>query len=113
MTVAIEHIIQGADWSHYMQQFDAFVTWNEKQFSEAYKNYQNGILRTNPVENWYFTQLAFFETYIIPLSKRIRNCGLFGIAGEEYFRHAQRNRHEWDNKGQELIETYMEKIQQK
>jgi hypothetical protein len=112
-TVAMEHIVQAATWAHTMQQFNVFVIWNELYFHERYSAYKAGRSDEDPTLSWYFNQLVFFDSYMIPLATRIAECGLFGITGEEYYRNAKRNRQEWKMKGEELVKTFRSSYKKK
>ena len=48
-------------------------------------------------------ELGFFDFYIIPLAKKLKNCGVFGVSSDEYLKYAENNRREWEHKGQEVV----------
>ena len=39
----------------------------------------------------------------------MRECGVFGVSSNEYLDYAQANRQEWEKKGQEVVQKYLEK----
>jgi hypothetical protein len=47
------------------------------------KAYREGRAESNPADNWYEGDLGFFDFYIIPLSKKLRDCGVFGPTSDE------------------------------
>lgn len=47
-----------------------------------------------PADNWYKGELGFFDFYIIPLAKKLKECGVFGVSSDEYLNYAQKNRQE-------------------
>jgi len=102
-TIVIEHIIQASDVSHTMQHWHIYRKWNERLFREVYKGYVDGRLDHDPSSNWYKGELGFFDFYIIPLAKKLKDCGVFGVSSDEYLGYAQANRHEWEERGEELV----------
>ncbi len=112
-TSVIEHLIQASDVWHTMQHWKIYTEWNEKFFDECYEAFLNGRAEKDPSLNWYEGELGFFDFYIIPLAKKLKECGVFGVSGDEYLNYAQSNRDEWQRRGQAVVETYMEKYQSK
>jgi hypothetical protein len=74
-----------------------------------YKAYLDGRTDMNPSISWYKEEMGFFDFCIIPLAKKLENCGAFGVSGVEYLVYAQHNRREWEMKGQEAVARYLEK----
>jgi hypothetical protein len=109
-TIVIEHLIQASDVSHTMQHWHIYRKWNERLFAELYKAYVEGRAEKDPSEFWYKGEIGFFDFYIIPLAKKLKDCGVFGVSCYEYLDYAERNRAEWESKGQEAVETMMEKV---
>ena len=58
-------------------------------------------------DSWYKGELGFFDFYIIPLTKKLAQCGVFGVASDEYLSYAMANRAEWEEKGHRVVEGYM------
>ncbi|KAL7558130.1 hypothetical protein ACA910_013186 [Epithemia clementina (nom. ined.)] len=106
-TIVLEHVIQASDVSHTMQHWHVYRKWNERLFQEMYKAYENGRLDNDPSENWYESEKGFFDFYVIPLSKKLAKCGVFGVASDELMNYAVRNRNEWEQKGKEMVESYL------
>lgn len=78
---------------------------------ECYKAYKEGRGgETDPAENWYKGELGFFDFYIIPLAKKLKECGVFGVSSDEYLIYAQNNRCEWERRGQEVVASMVEKV---
>lgn len=84
--------------------------WNEKFFRECYQAYKDGKSDTNPAEGWYKGELGFFDFYIIPLAKKLAQCGVFGVASEEYLSYATQNRQEWEHCGQEVVAEMLNNV---
>lgn len=122
-TIVIEHLIQASDVAHTMQHwyvvsFDSIASnrvfqhfslsfdthrhvykkWNERLFKELYDAYQSGRWDKDPSENWYQGEIGFFDNYIIPLAKKLKECGVFGVSSDEYLNYAyvKTNRQEVD-----------------
>jgi len=53
--------------------------------------------------NWYDGELGFFDHYIIPLAKKLKDCGVFGVSSDEYLNYAVENRSEWAEKGRKVV----------
>jgi len=106
-TVVIEHMIQASDVAHTMQHWHVYLKFNERLFKEMYQAYKDGRAEKDPSETWYEGELNFFNFYIIPLALKLKECGVFGVSGDEYFFHAESNRNEWALKGKEIVEEYM------
>jgi class 3 adenylate cyclase len=103
-TIVITHLIQASDVAHTMQHWHIYRKWNGRLFAELHKAYTEGRSDTNPAENWYKGEMGFFDFYIIPLAKKLKNCGVFGVSSEEYLNYAKQNRREWESKGQQIVE---------
>jgi hypothetical protein len=52
----------------------------------------------------------FFDFYIIPLAKKLKDCGVFGVSSDEYLNYAMKNRQEWEERGEEVVAEMMEKV---
>jgi hypothetical protein len=73
---------------------------------EQYNAYQEGHSKTNPVDGWYDGEMWFFDRYIIPLAKKLRVCGVFGVSCDEFLDYAIDNCSEWEKTGRELISEW-------
>jgi hypothetical protein len=109
-TIVIEHIIQASDVSHTMQHWHVYQKWNRKLFEEMYQAWKSGRMGSNPSEFWYQGELGFFDNYIIPLAKKLKECNVFGVSSDEYLGYALRNRAEWEERGQDILKTMVEEI---
>jgi hypothetical protein len=108
-TIVIEHLIQASDVAHTMQHWHIYQKWNERLFLEMYSAYKAGRTAKDPSEGWYKGELGFFDNYIIPLAKKLKDCGVFGVSSDEYLNYARENRREWARKGEAVVESVMEK----
>lgn len=109
-TIVIEHLIQASDVAHTMQHWHIFRKWNERLFQEMHKAYREGRAPTNPAEFWFKGEIGFFDFYIIPLAKKLKECGVFGVSSDEYLNYALKNREEWIVKGNEIVEQMLERV---
>ena len=107
-TIVIEHLIQASDVAHTMQHWHIYRKWNERFFLECYDAYRNGRAPSDPSVNWYKGEIGFFDFYIIPLAKKLKDCGVFGVSSDEYLNYATLNREEWEIRGQEVVATMLE-----
>ena len=109
-TIVIEHLIQASDVSHTMQHWHVFRKWNQSLFEEMYEAYRTGRAETNPADFWYQGEIGFFDFYIIPLAKKLKDCGVFGVSSDEYLNYAMKNREEWEARGQEVVMEMVEAV---
>lgn len=109
-TIVIEHLLQASDLSHTMQHWHVYRKWNEKFFLECAAAFRDGRASKDPAEDWYQGELWFFDQCVIPLAKKLKECGVFGVSSEEYLNYAVKNREEWESRGQELVHEMVEKF---
>eukprot|EP00934_Nitzschia_sp_Nitz4_P005892 Nitzschia sp. Nitz4//scaffold49_size126201//42312//46233//NITZ4_003637-RA/size126201-processed-gene-0.137-mRNA-1//1//CDS//3329553134//5882//frame0 len=107
-TIVIEHLLQASDVAHTMQHWHVYRRWNKRLYQESYLAFCNGRADKHPAEGWYEGEMKFFDFYIIPLAKKLQECGVFGVASDEYLDYAMANRIEWELKGQEIVREYEE-----
>jgi hypothetical protein len=62
-----------------------------------------GRMDNDPTANWYKGEMGFFDFYIIPLAKKLADCGVFGKSSDEYLNYALSNRREWESRGEEVV----------
>jgi hypothetical protein len=109
-TIVIEHLIQASDVCHTMQHWHIYRKWNERFFMEMYQAYREGRSDNDPSTFWYKGELGFFDFYIIPLAKKLKDCGVFGVSSDEYLNYALKNRQEWEARGEEIVASMMENM---
>ena len=107
-TIVIEHLIQASDIAHTMQHWHVYRKWNQRLFNELYKAFLDGRSTSNPADFWATGEIGFFDFYIIPLAKKLKECGVFGISSDEYLNYALANRAEWSSKGEEIVKDMLE-----
>jgi class 3 adenylate cyclase len=101
--IVLEHVIQASDVAHTMQHWQIYQKWNKRLFEEMLLAYRTGRSKNDPAENWYESELGFFDNYVIPLAKKLKECGVFGVSSDEYLKYALDNRQEWSVRGKEIV----------
>jgi hypothetical protein len=54
--------------------------------------------------------LWFFDNYVIPLAKNLKDCGVFGVSSDEYLNYATHNRDEWASKGMDVVQQFLDEF---
>lgn len=55
-----------------------------------------------------------FDLYLqIPLAKKLKECGVFGVSSDEYLNYALENRQEWEAKGEGIVKSLVERYAKK
>lgn len=109
-TIVIEHLIQASDVAHTMQHWHIYRNWNERLFLEMHRAFEQDRAEQDPSETWYKGELLFFDYYIIPLARKLSDCGVFGVSSDEYLNYAVMNRNEWEKKGKDVVASMIEKL---
>jgi hypothetical protein len=109
-TIVMEHIIQASDVSHTMQHWQIYRKWNARLFEELHSAYTDGRAGADPSTFWYQGELNFFDFYILPLARKLKDCGVFGVCSDEYLNYAVQNRAEWEAKGQAIVAELKESV---
>lgn len=111
-TLVIELIMQASDVAHTMQHWNIYQKWNTQLFMEMYTAYKKGRYDKDPSEDFYQKELSFFDNYVIPLAKKLKESGVFGSSSDEYLNYATANRKEWEIKGESIVFSMVEKCSQ-
>lgn len=106
-TFVVETLIQVADVSHTMSAFDKYKIWNHRLYKEMYAAYRNGRAECDPTVTWYKGEFGFFDFYIIPLAKKLNDCGIPVEASREYISNAIKNRKIWEKRGEFLLDGFV------
>ena len=109
-TIVIEHLMQASDVAYTMQHWHVYRKWNECFFEECYQAFRQGRATTNPADYWYQEELSFFDSYIIPLVEKLKECGVFGVSSDEYLGYALQNRAQWERLGPQLVAVMQERM---
>jgi hypothetical protein len=57
-------------------------------------------------------EIWFFENYVIPLAKKLKECEVFGSASDQLLMYAMENKKEWEAKGEAIVEQLVRKHSQ-
>jgi 3'5'-cyclic nucleotide phosphodiesterase len=109
-TIVIEHLIQASDVAHTMQHWQVYSKWNARLFEEMYKAYVDGRVKVDPSATWYSGEIGFFDFYVIPLAKKLKECGVFGVSSDEYLNYARQNKKEWEARGQQMCAAMIKAV---
>lgn len=110
-TAVIEHLIQAAELSHYMQHWHVYCKWSQMLLLERRQAFQTSQSETDPSLDWYETELSLFDNQVIPLARKLKDSGLIGTSGHMYMQNAVRNRDDWAKKGAAFIAGIMQEIE--
>ncbi|CAB9508024.1 Receptor-type guanylate cyclase gcy [Seminavis robusta] len=111
-TIVIEHLIQASDVSHTMQHWNVYRKWNEKLLQEMYQAYKESRAANDPTIGWAKGEIGFFDFYIIPLAKKLKECGVFGVSSDEYLNYALINRRKWEVEGAAITAEMVARLKQ-
>ena len=112
-TVVLEHIMQASDVAHTMQHWQVYQKWNRRLFDELYTAYKAGRCAKNPATFWVEGEKKFLDNYVIPLAKKLKDCGVFGAASDECLNYAMNNRREWETKGDGIVAELVSSFEQR
>jgi len=65
---------------------------------------------SDPCKFWYQGELGFFDNYIIPLAKKLKECQVFGVSSDEYLAYALQSRKEWEERGADIVEDLKKEV---
>lgn len=112
-TIVMEHLIQASDVAHTMQHWQIYLKWNERLFNEMYSAFEQGRAAKDPSLGWYEGEIMFFDKYVVPLAKKLDDCGVFGVASDEYLNYATQNRKQWALMGDKILEGMIQRYEEK
>ena len=75
-----------------------------------YAAYKAGRSPTDPSTNWVQGEVGFFDFYIIPLAKKLKDCAVFGVSSDEYLNYALQNRRKWEVEGKAIVAEMIERL---
>ena len=65
-------------------------------------------MEKDPASFWYKGEIGFFDNYVIPLAKKLKECGVFGVSSDEYLNYALQNRAEWEERGEAIVRALVD-----
>ena len=77
---------------------------------EMYRAFREGRMPTDPKTFWYQGELGFFDNYVIPLAKKLKDCNVFGVSSDECLNYAVQNRAEWEARGEDILASLVEEL---
>jgi 3'5'-cyclic nucleotide phosphodiesterase len=120
-TALLELMVQCSDVAHTMRSWQVYQKWNRRLFCEMHAAYMNGDRRSaSPADTWYEGELAFLDSYVIPLATRWKECCkvLLGAPSsfpscddEEFLERATANRNEWKIKGLAIVAELVHEVE--
>lgn len=76
MIVVLEQMMKAADVAANMQGWETMICWSNRLFQELKASHEDGR-GNDPVTEWHENQIAFFESYTMPLACRLVETGVF------------------------------------
>ena len=68
-----------------IRHWNVYQKWNARLFKEMYQAWKLGRGGAkDPSEFWYEGEIGFLDFYIIPLAKKLKECGVFGASSDEF-----------------------------
>jgi hypothetical protein len=53
-----------------------------------YFAHKAGRMAVDPITFWFQGELNFFDNYVIPLARKLKECNVFGVSSDEYLNYA-------------------------
>lgn len=104
ISVILEQLLTAADVGHNLQGFGQMEKFSKRLYLELKKAHKEGR-GPDPSPGWYGNQIAFLESYLLPLAQRIEDMGIFGpLIGPVFARLVESNRDQWLENGQKVTE---------
>jgi class 3 adenylate cyclase len=107
-TLVLEDMIRLSAFAYKCHHWQIYCKWNERLFAETYRAYRTGECEANPRTFWYQQELHGFDSVVIPLGEKLISSKMFGISVTSLIENAKKNRSEWNQRGQEIVEKMWE-----
>jgi hypothetical protein len=78
-----------------------------------YSAFESGRAEKDPSLGWYGGELWFYDNYVIPLAKKLEECGVFGVSSDECLSYALINRNEWERTGKEIVQEMVDRYKKR
>ena len=59
-----------------------------------------------------FSSILFVDA-VIPLTRKLKECGVFGVSSDEYLNYALSNREEWEARGEDVVASLVAACEKK
>eukprot|EP00980_Cylindrotheca_fusiformis_P017753 scaffold5598_cov126-Cylindrotheca_fusiformis.AAC.2 len=112
-TLILEHILQASDVVHTMQDWEIYRQWNGFLFQEMYTAYLEGRADKDPSESWYDGELWFFDNWVLPLARKLKESGVLNAVSDQLLEHANRNRSRWEVEGRQICISMLASLKEK
>jgi hypothetical protein len=102
-TILLEHMVQISTMAHMVQNWESYKIWNRRLYEEMHKAFIDRRILRDPSQRWFEGELGCFDFFVLPLTKRLRNCGRFGPTTDDMIAQAEHNRKQWYDMGRALV----------
>lgn len=104
MMVTLEQLIKAADVAANMQSWDTMLLWTRRLFNEQKECFIKGH-GPDPQHEWHDNQIAFFESYTLPLACRLVDTHVFELeAAGQFVDGVRQNNIRWMIEGTQVVE---------
>ena len=80
---------------------------------EMHRAFTEGRMAKDPSSFWYRGEIGFFDNYIIPLARKLKDCQVFGVSSDECLNYALQNRKEWNERGEQMVQEMLLELSSK
>ena len=108
MMVTLEQMIKAADVSANMQRWETMLLWSSRLFEEQKNCFINGH-GPDPEHDWHENQIAFFESYTMPLACRLVDTSVFELeVVEQFVNGVRQNNIRWMVEGMDMVTSMVQ-----
>eukprot|EP00978_Attheya_sp_CCMP212_P025722 scaffold83272_cov55-Attheya_sp.AAC.4 len=105
-SVVLEQMLKAADVAANMQGWENMKTWSSRLFDEQWLSFQEAR-GDDPSSTWFESQITFYESYCLPLARRLRDCKAFDHRiGSIYVKCLEENKKRWLEEGEFLSREF-------
>jgi hypothetical protein len=109
MMVTLEQMMKAADVSANMQRWETMLLWSSRLFEEQKNCFINGH-GPDPEHDWHENQIAFFESYTMPLACRLVDTSVFELeVVEQFVNGVRQNNIRWMVEGMDMVTSMVQK----
>jgi hypothetical protein len=113
-TLIMETMVQASDIAHTMQHWQVYRKWNVRLFEEVYQSFVDKRRDTDPSEDWYESEIDFFNGFVLPIVRRLKESGAFVAAStDSNMDYAEQNLTQWVDKGKGIVAEMLDTIKSK
>eukprot|EP00550_Attheya_septentrionalis_P002544 CAMPEP_0198286510 /NCGR_PEP_ID=MMETSP1449-20131203/5583_1 /TAXON_ID=420275 /ORGANISM="Attheya septentrionalis, Strain CCMP2084" /LENGTH=778 /DNA_ID=CAMNT_0043984279 /DNA_START=20 /DNA_END=2356 /DNA_ORIENTATION=+ len=105
-SVVLEQLLKAADVAANMQGWENMKIWSSRLFDEQWLSFQEAR-GDDPSSTWFESQITFYESYCLPLARRLRDCKAFDHRiGSIYVKCLEENKKRWLEEGEFLSREF-------